>query len=271
MLKLELLGKSWTKHFPQLAATTTHPDWKDFSTRVKQQHQEGLSQATPSAGVADNAALQVRPGMASEAAQPVYKLCIVIINNWSVLQDLQAQVQHLGGMVLQQSAENKALLQQFNQHNALQQQLFADLPDMLATVVREAHQAPAPDERPAKQLRIEALPDTNPPAAAAPPRARGLVFVLGHCHTVAYAYARYKEIQVSLKAGLSWQEDRHKTAFNQFKLGLAAEVEKRGVEELERERLMFNGHGSQLQSQACHYTKKHKKKPCARKCTLCNP
>ena len=59
VLKLERLGETWGQHFPHLAAITAHPAWEDFSTRVKEQHQEGLSQAATPAGTAD---VQVRPG-----------------------------------------------------------------------------------------------------------------------------------------------------------------------------------------------------------------
>ena len=63
--KLELLGDSSRQHFSWLVAITGHPDWEDFSTRVEEQHQEGLSQAAMPAEPAD----KVRSGMPSRAAQ----------------------------------------------------------------------------------------------------------------------------------------------------------------------------------------------------------
>ena len=63
VLKIEQLGDAWMKHFSWLAAIIAHPDWEGlhFSTQVKEQHQEGLSQAAMPAGPAD---MQVTSGMA---------------------------------------------------------------------------------------------------------------------------------------------------------------------------------------------------------------
>ena len=192
------------------------------------------------------------------------------MNNFSVseldVQALQAQVQHLGV----QQQQNQAQLQQYVQQN---QAFMANLPSLVAAAVREGQQAPAADEsdRPAKQPRTEGLPSTVAKAAAPPARPKGLVFVLQHYGTVAEAYARYKEVKALPKSDRRWQGNDSKVAFSQFNLGLAVEVARRSPEELERERVMFvkSRHGA-LQALACHYTKLHKKKPCARGCPLCN-
>ena len=261
VLKIELLGKAWMQHFSQLAAITAHPVWEDFNKRVKEQHQEGLSQAATPAGPAD---IQVRPGMAWR--QQFRELLFATMDKLSVseldLQALEAQVQHLGVQQQQTQAQNQALLQQ-----------VANLPSLVAAAVRKGQQAPAADEsdHPAKRPRTEALPSTVAKAAAPTARPKGLVFVLRHYGTVAEAHARYLEIKSLHKSDRRWQGNDSKVAFSQYNLGLAAEVASRTVEELERERVVFvkSRHGA-LQALACHYTKLHKKKPCARGCPLCN-
>ena len=81
--------------------------------------------------------------------------------------------------------------------------------------------------------------------------------------TVAEAHPRFLEIEVCTEVGLSWQRDKHKTAFSEFRLWLAAQVARRNVEGLERERLTFKSRHTPLQAQKNHYHnlyKLHQKK-----------
>ena len=235
-IKVNSLGAAWTQHFPQLQQILAHPEWAPFAAKVQAAHANSLRLA--------------------EAAK--------------TLQDTSIQ------QAAQQKAELKAIVEDaLERQEATRATQVAQLLQALRTpqgivkvegapVVQIKRPPEQLDERPAKRQRAEE--ETQ----------QLHTFVLKDHQTVASAYKAYMAIMdaKAQRGGQLWrttpgadhkqaerERNRQAQALSEFGKAFLAEIEQRGVDALDHERLTnpaFKGKHSSLQKMKNHYLKQHK-------------
>ena len=267
------LGSAWTQLFPQLKAITAHPDWPPFEAEVLARHEEGArlldnSLRCSASGPEALAGLQrdleqLRQAQLSSAqltAQLTAQLSAHSSQLTCAMKEQECRLQATLVGVLEQHLNPLGRKRVLDSDLNLPQQASAK---RACTVSSSPSPPPEPRTPPQAAELAEAAPatQTEESGAAASDAPAGLTFRMVEFADVRAAWEAYCTIESKTEKGKrKWQGNkkeikRHSNAFGNFQKGLAAQIEARGLEALEKEAAVHfpPGRNTSLQSQTRHY------------------
>ena len=258
-LKVDSLGAAWTQHFPQLQRILASAAWPAFAAKVRQAHADSLRRAEEAkCAPATNGQLAAQLKAQIKAEMEVaYER-----------QEARLHAEHAARMA--QVAQLIEALRTPHGIGMLPPVVKVEGPHAAQGIKCRPEQ---PDQPPTKRQRAEK-------------EGQALhTFALNNFQTVASAYAAYMAILSAKEqhGGQLWrtspgadhkqagqERTRQAQAFSEFGKGTVTEIAKRGVDDLDRERLTnpaFNkaGRHTSLQKIVSHYLKIHRPNSGARR------